>query len=1564
MSLIPGGRADKFGNRFERLWVVYLALMIIDGRLKTLLWEPLGPDGEGVECFVTQADGLKIFYQCKMQNKSKGSWTVADLNAKNVLVHAKNHLDTDPSCKFVFVSIDTVPTLRDFAKHATTCNGDPDAFVRECLISKESKESFGSLCQYWGLDSEQKSDLNQALGLLARIEYRRGFGDGDEAELHRMAERLLEAEGKRVITFLADYLERNLGNQQDGQRLVSACTENGFSLSNLSLNPTLAKAISNLRNRFRLAIQPHLIEQDVMIRSESQELMTLALAPGKSRLVFLTGDPGCGKSGVLLQLIDQLDRQAIPNLPIRLDIDYPEGSVLSYCKEVLELPHLASHCLRVHAGERRAVLLLDQLDAIRWSSRNSQKAWQICKEILDDALRFPEMSVVVVGRTMDFNDDPKIKHWKSELAKNDAVSIEHFKIELLPETDVADLVGRYGLIYSSLPAKEKEILRNCQNLRLWTELAQNGTVLAYSSRAQLLQKVWELFHDKSSTEDGLANTDMNACLNALVVYMDKYGRLDAPDSLVSPHPSATKSLKRLGIISLDGSRIRFSHQSHLDYLIVEDIVDKSRSDSEYLGRWLRGSEQTLGRRDQVRLLLQLIRDEDPEVYLAFLKDIFAGDLIRFHIQHLSLATLGHANDPMEGEVDLVMALWEQECWQMHVLEQVLMGHPAWLCRLTENGTLPTLLASQDENERNQGLRLCKGSATRAPEWFEQILTPYWRRCEPQWRQIISECLSFHAEEDTDTVFEWRLELARRGLHIDHHFFELHQVDELARHDQMRSCFLLSAVIEGYIRYCRGMGTGGGSFKRIEILEREYNHILYACQSECKCFWNELMPMFRAAIALANDLGVNSSGLGGYDSRISAANIIGFLHQLLKLSGIKRLKYERASFLVELAGINQSPLSSFVQHLLIDVLASAPVDLVDQAMDSFLRLESPLEIKSEAELMPYRYADTLTPHDPAIKAVRWFAEHCNSENFQALEDLVLNFHSDREKKTVTHQFEDIQARLWEGNHPTLYGLAQYAFLLALPSHRLSARADTALRTWRCKFGDLQKYRISKNYDLSLLVSPIPDRNLRLISDAAWIGIVSNRRLGLRNERLIDWKDTGDGAYSEFSAEKLSDSLRLAAMFMPKRYLQLGLRLPPASPVCFFAALLGVAQETSPPENADSDWLPASVVDVEALLRHVQDSINPEFVLAFTRLIRARSDEAWSGTTLDMLREYAVNHPEPSTVSVNAAFAEDVDLHSLDSTILNTVRCSAISAAAHLLWVHPAHLDWAKDLAEEALNDSSAAVHAATLELAQSIGKYDQDYACALLARACAASSVYILCTSPGRHLVKQKYVWRQEAHLAPIFQKFLECSCDAALKQAGFWVTVGFLLHGLYSDLSCSAASGPPAAQVGVIRALIALSKQGTDHRERCLDLLLKYLNHHDPEVLNAAAGIIGADGFLSWSEAPAFTDQYASSRAFQADPSSLLFPLGEFEGSLLPFQKTIGIAVKILSAPEPGAIEDPARHFRRASMDVSKVLLRLYDQAEDSQLRQLRERCLGFWDALLRADFVNQHSLLVRIDSG
>lgn len=57
MSQITGGRADKFGNAFERLWIVRLALDVVEGRATSIKWEPLGPEGAGVECVVSRPDG-------------------------------------------------------------------------------------------------------------------------------------------------------------------------------------------------------------------------------------------------------------------------------------------------------------------------------------------------------------------------------------------------------------------------------------------------------------------------------------------------------------------------------------------------------------------------------------------------------------------------------------------------------------------------------------------------------------------------------------------------------------------------------------------------------------------------------------------------------------------------------------------------------------------------------------------------------------------------------------------------------------------------------------------------------------------------------------------------------------------------------------------------------------------------------------------------------------------------------------------------------------------------------------------------------------------------------------------------------------------------------------------------------------------------------------------------------------------------------------------------------------------------------------------------------------------
>lgn len=1558
MSLIPGGRADKFGNRFERLWVVSQALEVIEGRLSTIKWEPLGDEGEGVECVVTETDGLKIYHQCKIQNGNKGSWKIAELGANRVLQNAKNKLEADPHCKFFFISDSTVPELRDMAMHAKSCDRNSGDFTRHCLISKSARDSFNKLMQCWGLVSEEERDAALALGFLSRMEFDRGYRDSEETKLHRMAECIINEEGKGFVAFLGDYLEQKMGNTLNASQLITALGENGYSLCDLRSDPSLPKAINKLQVRFREALVPHLIDQKELKRPESKALLQLALAPGKSRLMFVTGEPGSGKSGVLLQLMYLLDQQEIPHLPIRLDTDYPEKSVRTFSKENLDLPRSPSQCLRSYAGEQRAVLLIDQLDAIRWTSRNSQKAWEICKEILDDALHFQEMSVVVVGRTMDFEDDLKIKHWKQELYSSDAVSIEEFTVGALAEEDVAALVGNYDMVYASLLPKEKEILRNCQNLRLWTELAQHGTVQAFSNRAKLLQKVWEHYKSKAFSEDNLSNGDMTECLNLIVSSMERHGRLDAPRTLISRHPDAVKIFKRLGIISIDGSRVRFSHQSHLDYLIIESILLKSLQGEEKPIHWLKASEQTLGRRDQVRLLLQLIRDEDSVNYLLFLREIFAGEEIRFHIQQLALATLGQVTEPMDGEVELVKALWAQEAWRSHVFDQVLMGHRPWLDRLTDDESLPALLASQDTSERNQAIRLCRGSAIAAPEWFEQMLAPYWTCADSQWRQIITHCLSFNPEKDTETVFGWRLELARQGLNVDEHYFELHLINELANHNQVRACALLTAVLEGYIQYCRRIGSVNEA-RRIEIHNGDSNYLLNACQSECREFWHQLIPVFRTVIALTNELKADPEGLASYDSRVSAANLTRFPAELLQLCGAERLKQEGMMFIRELEELNQPQESSFLRQLILSILSETPENLADEAIGCFLQIESPLEINTESDSTLLRHNDSLSSQDPAIRVFTRLAEFCSIKHFNALEDMVLRFHASDERKDVQNQLEAIRYGIWRGDKPNVYGLPQYALLLALPAQRLSDRGATALQTWRSKFGDIQGYRNSRSYNVRTIVSHIPPNRARGISDTNWIKLVHNLITDQKNRSHFEWREIGNDFYSEASPERLSDSLQEAALYMPQRYLQLGFRFPANSPSRVFAALLHAAKATEPPENASEDWIPASVLTIETLLEHIHDKMNREIALEFTRIIRARPDEAWSDATLDQLRIYALHHPEPFSNPDETGAAAFVDLHEVEFTILNTVRCTALSAAARLLWATPGHLNWVKNLAEDALTDSSPAALAAILEIAYAIGKHDLILACSLLLRACAATNVPIVSTHYGRQLIN--HVWRREDDIEPILTQALASTDEKAVELAGFWSTIGFVSIGIYHDLAAQAASGPAAARVGIVSALIYLTKQSVEHKPDCLSRLLEYLNDDDPKVLASAARLIGTPGFLDSPEAPEFATKFASSAAFRMDPSALLHSLADHEGSLLPFSDAICKSVAQLAGPLADETRQPARRQWGASLDVTKLLLRLYNYSEENVA--LRSQCLNHWDALLRADVGSHQHILTKIDS-
>jgi hypothetical protein len=62
----------------------------------------------------------------------------------------------------------------------------------------------------------------------------------------------------------------------------------------------------------------------------------------------------------------------------------------------------------------------------------------------------------------------------------------------------------------------------------------------------------------------------------------------------------------------------------------------------------------------------------------------------------------------------------------------------------------------------------------------------------------------------------------------------------------------------------------------------------------------------------------------------------------------------------------------LRQLIVNILSTAPVDLADEVIVCFLQIESPLDINTESDPTLLRQQDSLSSQDPAINALRNFA----------------------------------------------------------------------------------------------------------------------------------------------------------------------------------------------------------------------------------------------------------------------------------------------------------------------------------------------------------------------------------------------------------------------------------------------------------------------------------------------------------------------------------------------------------------------------------------------------------------
>jgi hypothetical protein len=691
MASLPGGPADKLGNEFERLWAVRHLIEVLSGKAISVTVESLGDDERGVEFWVARPDGTREAHQSKRENASKGHWTVADLAAKKILANAKFQLDRSPAHRFVFVSADKARSLSDLCERAR--RGDSaDEFLAEAVTTSGGlKDEFNALSKHLALDPRTAPGARAIRDFLRRFTVHTADKLAIHDEVEDVAQRWISGDPGEAVRALKVFATRNahMGGPL-GAPDIAAALPRGCAPQDLAKHPSLERAVRDLVDRFDRSYGDLLIAGVTLGRREAAELEQRLTGESVPGLVLLHGKGGSGKSGVVFEFVQSLKARHIPYLALRADRDRPADSPHAY-GEALGLPGAPSACLAALASGRTGVLILDQVDAIRWTAAHSAHAWDTCERVVAEALRSPNLMVVVVCRTFDVEDDVRINGWR---AKSKAVEL---RVGELPDPVVDRIVGQRGVPPASLDPAQRRVLRSPQALFLWVKLFEaDRSSPIFRTLTDLMRRFWELAR---RTLANLKPGWYDAAIGALVEYLDREGRLSAPRSVWGSWPEEVAGLVSMNVITREGDRLTFAHQSYLDYLTAERVLRGIHAGGLTIHAWLKQHDQSLFRRGQLRQLLALLRDENPVKYAEAVWDLLTAPDIRFHLQHLVLQMLGHADPPLSAEVDLVLGLLDDPSWCDHTFGQVLVGKPAWFDALFTAGLLAEWLRLPVEEAR-------------------------------------------------------------------------------------------------------------------------------------------------------------------------------------------------------------------------------------------------------------------------------------------------------------------------------------------------------------------------------------------------------------------------------------------------------------------------------------------------------------------------------------------------------------------------------------------------------------------------------------------------------------------------------------------------------------------------------------------------------------------------------------------------------------------------------------------------------------------------------------------------
>ncbi|PAV27790.1 hypothetical protein CIL05_20140 [Virgibacillus profundi] len=1497
MPYEKGGRADKRGNRYEIRWGIYQLLCVLEEKTEYVIFEAIGDEEEGVDIWVEYRDGRQEGQQCKGRNSANESWTYGDLNSKNILSKWKIQLDRGDNISVSLVSPLAFTYLEDLTSRAINSADNPRLFYKHQIKGSDTKfiNFARNFCGALGFDisGTDEYQLNKMINYLSRIKYRQSSdGERNEIILDKIG-LLFQGDESAIYDALVTWLIDGdiLGKRIGVNQIHSFLTSKKIKLRNLDSDTRIFPRIQELNSEYKSLFKP--LVSGIIDRPEAETSINQML---EGNSVIVHGAAGSGKSGLTESVIKQCEDKEVPYLAIKLDRRVPRENVKQWSKS-LGLPSSLVHCLNSISKNTNAVIILDQLDALRWTLPHSSEALLVCAELIRQVKlinleRKKPISILFVCRTYDLDNDNNIKNLFSRDEEHKWKKVE---VGELKEEVVKAIVGSN---YYTLTHKLKKLLKLPSNLYIWQKLYKQENDNEVSSTYHLVTKWWKQLI-RESVQNKLNENDLEQAKFRMIEEFEKSGELSALSTDLGINSSTIDFLVSSGFIVKQDigtfSVVSFVHQSLYDCFIAEKMFIrylKRESVIEIIG----GKEtQTPARRYQMQMFLQSLYENSEEQFLSTGRQILKAPSIRFSFKYVFLELLNQIIEPTDTVKKFILDLVDDEKLGVHIVTNVVQGNREYIQTLRENGILDKWITTERNNIVISLYQSIRGKLSQEDVKFIERHIFDVRDDIHQWLR----CFPFDVMEDSDDLFELRMRLYHKYPEYMETYMD---IKALFKGFEMRAIDIITLMYE----------TKKKKDSRFYRYEEKFldNEDEFLVQNSVQVL-EKLLPL----VPKDSDYAMAYSDWGSrsrYNNSIERTII-----NVIKKANVA-LIHQHPELFWEIYKRFMGKGYILINELILDGLKYLPESDSNQVVLYLIEdIEANMFVKgSNDELQLSK--EVLSKH----------FKGCSSDiQNQFLQELILYYPSDaveRYKRRLQYNSENKEIRIYW----SFWGDFQHEILGAIPDTLLNEEALALKRVLSRRFKEKSTRFRSDIGDVKWVRSPVEGKDL---SDRAWQKILTSKKLSNRS-RGGNWKEI-EGAFIESSLEQFSSNLSKITANEPLRMVSLVLGTRKSIHDLFIDALFS-GLSTSEHLNTVPSYL------IERLIERFPTTNDSYRANSVCYMVMQHKEEKWSENIFKIIKYIATNHLNPemdNPVITNATDKEMCSAEMLVSNAINCVRGNVARTIGELLWKDDALLIEFKDTIIELTLDENPAVQYASLYALWPSYNIDRKWATDHIIRLYQKDIRNVIFPDSNRMLFYLYENYKQE--VLDVILKCFESKDQKIIEVGAYILTEMYFQKGEFIEVfeNINLISQKQAES---ILSMTLQYFQIERYKEQAKELIIKF-DAHGYDIELSITNLL-YNNLINLNSDRKFLHQvlqsnisrkiaYAFSEYIEKSAESIAY------FSSFIFELSYSVINNSGNQPDAWGAED----------EISKLIIGLYDEASgESHMKEVAEECLEIWDLM------------------